>query len=100
MELSVKIAGLELKNPVMVASGTFAYGEEFQDSLYDISKLGDMGHSHVRLGSCVVCGARLQGAPAPAPTPESTMRTGISILLTMLVVRSSSQWVHYEGERG
>lgn len=38
--MSVRIAGLELKNPVTVASGTFAYGEEFNESLYDISRLG------------------------------------------------------------
>lgn len=30
-DLSVKIAGLQLKNPVMTASGTFGYGLEFQD---------------------------------------------------------------------
>lgn len=30
-DLSVKIAGLELKNPVMTASGTFGYGLEFAD---------------------------------------------------------------------
>jgi dihydroorotate dehydrogenase (NAD+) catalytic subunit len=37
--LKVNIGKLELKNPVMVASGTFGYGEEFLE-LYDISKLG------------------------------------------------------------
>ena len=30
-DLSVKIGNLELKNPVMTASGTFGYGLEFQD---------------------------------------------------------------------
>jgi len=38
--LSVEIGGLKLKNPVMVASGTFGYGEEFHGSIYDIAKLG------------------------------------------------------------
>ncbi len=37
--LKVNIGKLELKNPVMVASGTFGYGEEFAE-IYDISKLG------------------------------------------------------------
>lgn len=37
--LKVNIGKLELKNPVMVASGTFGYGEEFSE-IYDISKLG------------------------------------------------------------
>lgn len=38
--LAVKIGSLALKNPVMAASGTFGYGEEFHESIYDISKLG------------------------------------------------------------
>ncbi len=37
--LSVNIGGLKLKNPVMVASGTFGYAEEFSDFL-DLRKLG------------------------------------------------------------
>ncbi len=39
--LNIKIGGLNLKNPVMVASGTFGYGREFQD-LVDLKKLGAM----------------------------------------------------------
>ncbi len=38
--LEVEIGALKLKNPVMVASGTFGYGEEFHKDVYDISKLG------------------------------------------------------------
>ncbi|MFZ4456813.1 MAG: dihydroorotate dehydrogenase [Bacteroidales bacterium] len=38
-DLSVKIGQLELKNPVMTASGTFGFGEEFADFL-DLSLLG------------------------------------------------------------
>lgn len=38
--LKVKIGGLDLKNPITVASGTFAYGEEFHKNFYDISALG------------------------------------------------------------
>jgi len=37
--LKVKVHNLLLKNPVMTASGTFGYGEEFLD-FYDISQLG------------------------------------------------------------
>lgn len=37
--LTVNIAGLELKNPVMTASGTFGYGEEYADFL-DLNRLG------------------------------------------------------------
>ena len=39
MNLSVNIAGVELKNPVTVASGTFGSGMEY-DEFYDVSKLG------------------------------------------------------------
>lgn len=39
LDLSVKIGDLCLKNPVMTASGTFGYGEEFAD-FYDINELG------------------------------------------------------------
>lgn len=38
-DLSVKIAGIELKNPVIAASGTFGYGVEFEDVVH-LSKLG------------------------------------------------------------
>ncbi len=37
--LSVNICNLRLKNPVMTASGTFGYGEEFAD-LIDLNQLG------------------------------------------------------------
>ncbi len=39
-DLKVKIGSLTLKNPVITASGTFGYGEEFHESFYDIAKLG------------------------------------------------------------
>lgn len=38
-DLSININGLELKNPVLTASGTFGYGTEFQDFI-DLEKLG------------------------------------------------------------
>ena len=39
MDLSVDIHQLHLKNPVLTASGTFGYGEEFSDFL-DLERLG------------------------------------------------------------
>jgi dihydroorotate dehydrogenase (NAD+) catalytic subunit len=39
VKLDTKIGSLKLKNPVLVASGTFGYGEEFSE-LYELSKLG------------------------------------------------------------
>lgn len=56
-DLSVDIAGIKLKNPVMTASGTFGYGEEFAPYL-DLN----------RLGAVVVKGLSLkprQGNPPP-----------------------------------
>ena len=37
--LNVNLAGLQLRNPVMTASGTFGYGREF-DQLMDLNRLG------------------------------------------------------------
>ena len=39
MNTKINFAGIEMKNPVTVASGTFGYGREY-DEIYDISKLG------------------------------------------------------------
>ena len=37
--LKVNLCGVELKNPVVAASGTFGFGKEF-DEIYDIGVLG------------------------------------------------------------
>ena len=39
VDLSVNLAGVTLKNPVIPASGTFGYGREFAE-LYDLNLLG------------------------------------------------------------
>lgn len=55
--LSVNIGGLELKNPVLTASGTYGYGEEYAD-------LTDVG----ALGGIIVKGTTLhhrEGNPSP-----------------------------------
>ena len=39
LDLSVNVAGIRLKNPVIAASGTFGYGVEFED-VVELSKLG------------------------------------------------------------
>lgn len=39
VNLGVNIGGLKLKNPVLTASGTFGYGEEFSDFI-DLNRLG------------------------------------------------------------
>lgn len=39
VDMRVNLAGMELKNPVVVASGTYGFGREFNE-FYDISALG------------------------------------------------------------
>ena len=67
MDLSVNIGKLRLKNPVLTASGTFGYGEEFADFI-DLN----------RLGGIIVKGTTLhprQGNPYPrmAETPSGML---------------------------
>lgn len=67
VQLNTKIGSLELKNPVMTASGTFGYGTEYADFM-DIS----------RLGAIIVKGTTLnprQGNPYPrmAETPSGML---------------------------
>jgi len=40
-DLAVNFAGIQLKNPIIAASGTFGYGVEFEDVVH-LSKLGGM----------------------------------------------------------
>ena len=39
MDISVKLPGLNLKNPIIPASGCFGFGKEYAE-LYDLSVLG------------------------------------------------------------
>ena len=38
-DLRVSLAGVELKNPIVVASGTYGFGHEYGE-FYDLSELG------------------------------------------------------------
>ena len=61
-DLTVTLAGMTLKNPVVVASGTFGFGHEYGE-FYDLSELG---------GICVkgLTPRRREGNPAPvSPRP-------------------------------
>ncbi len=67
VQLNTKIGSLELKNPVMTASGTFGYGTEYADFM-------DINH----LGAIIVKGTTLnprQGNPYPrmAETPSGML---------------------------
>ena len=39
VDLSVNLAGMQMDNPIVPASGTFGYGQEYND-FYDINILG------------------------------------------------------------
>lgn len=49
MDLAVDIGGIRMRNPVMVASGTFGYGSEYAD-VVDIDRLGAIVVKGIRLG--------------------------------------------------
>ena len=64
VDLSTEIAGIRLKNPVMTASGTFGYGEEFS-RLIDLNRLGGIvvkGLSIEPMGGAA--SPRLEGTPS------------------------------------
>lgn len=42
MDLRVNICGVELKNPITTASGTFGFGHEYGE-FFDLSELGGIG---------------------------------------------------------
>ena len=65
--LSVQIGKLTLRNPVLVASGTFGYGQEY-DALVDIS----------RLGAVVTKGISLE--PSPGNPPPRIVETPSGML--------------------
>jgi dihydroorotate dehydrogenase (NAD+) catalytic subunit len=46
--LNVNICGVDFKNPVIAASGTFGFGEEYND-FYDVSKLGGISSKGLTL---------------------------------------------------
>jgi len=57
LDLSIRIGKIELKNPVIVASGTFGYGQEF-DNFMDLSQLGAIIPKGISLNP-------MQGNPPP-----------------------------------
>jgi len=69
VDMSVNLAGMTMKNPVVVASGTFGFGREYGE-FFDLSELG---------GICVkgLTAARREGNPAPriAETPMGILNS-------------------------
>lgn len=66
-DMSVNIGSLDIKNPIMTASGTFGYGKEF-------SQLIDLN----RLGAIVVKGISLE--PRPGNPPPRIVETSSGML--------------------
>ena len=68
-DMSVNLAGMTMKNPIVAASGTFGFGHEYGE-FYDLSELG---------GICVkgLTAARREGNPAPriAETPMGILNS-------------------------
>jgi len=67
LDLSVSVAGIEMKNPVMAASGTFGYGVEFEDVV-----------TLERLGGFVTKG--LSREPMPGNPPPRLFETAAGML--------------------
>ncbi len=67
LDLSVNVAGIELKNPVIAASGTFGYGVEFEDIV-----------ALSRIGGFVVKG--LSREPMPGNPPPRLFETAAGML--------------------
>lgn len=69
LDLSVELAGVRLKNPIVVASGTFGFGREYS-RFYDLSELGGICAKGLTLH-------RREGNPAPriAETPMGILNS-------------------------
>lgn len=69
LDLSVDLAGVKLKNPIVVASGTFGFGREYSQ-FYDLSELGGICAKGLTL-NC------REGNPAPriAETPMGILNS-------------------------
>ena len=69
VDLSVELAGIRLKNPIVVASGTFGFGREYGE-FYDLSELGGICAKGLTLH-------RREGNPPPriAETPMGILNS-------------------------
>ena len=69
LDMSVNLAGMVMKNPIVVASGTFGFGREYSQ-FYDLSELGGICAKGLTLH-------RREGNPAPriAETPMGILNS-------------------------
>lgn len=86
--LSVEIAGIRMKNPVMTASGTFGFGREYNE-IYDIGRLGAI------VGKGTTLSPRL-GNPSPrvVETPSGMLNSvGLQNPGIDYVIKEEIPWV-------
>ncbi len=80
VDLSVDLGGLKMKNPVTVASGTFAAGREYHDFV-DVSSLGAVTTKGVSLNGWEGnASPRIAEVPSACSTPSDCRTRASSIL--------------------
>ncbi len=81
VDLSIRLAGVELKNPIIPASGTFGYGREFAE-LYDLDILGSFSWKgttgEARLGNPQ---PRIAEAPAGMLNAVGLQNPGVDMVI-------------------
>lgn len=109
VDLSVKIGKIKLKNPVMVASGTFGYAEEFQGFI-DLKKLGAIVTKTItlkpRLGNepprtCETAAGMLNSIGLENPGVEAFIReklpflkqTGVPVIVSIASEGSAQEFI-------
>lgn len=93
-ELSVNIAGVSFKNPVIPASGTFGYGREYA-KFYDIGRLGGISVKGTTL-------ERRDGNPPPrvAETPSGMLNSvGLQNPGVEHFIREEIPYIHGAGTK-
>ena len=73
--LSVNLCGVQFKNPVIAASGTFGFGREYNE-LFDIGQIGGISTKGLTLEP------RL-GNPTPRIAESRSLGCGLGFLLAM-----------------
>jgi len=88
MDLSIKLPGLNLKNPIMPASGTFGFGREFS-KIYDLNILGGIAIKSATLEP-------RYGNPTPriAETPSGMLNAiGLQNPGVDVIIRDELPWL-------
>ena len=78
MNTKINLAGIEMKNPVTVASGTFGYGREYSN-FFNLSKLGGI----------ITKGTSLK--PKSGNKPSRVYETASGMLNSIRITKSGSR---------